>query len=95
MLLGHQPANLETLFGEDGAKLLQALEDGDHSTCVVLPRSNNEGYICSNPQEEEAEVFSALIQNQVIRANRFHYLVNTSTSIEGLKAFTDALGFQE
>lgn len=98
MILNHQPVNLETVFGSETVQLLEIFSTGTHldsSSCIVLPRTVEEAYICSNPQEAEAEEFAALVQNHVFRANRFQYLVQTSTTINELRAFTDALGFQE
>lgn len=95
LLLGHQPIPLERLFGNEAEGVIRVLEGQPSVPLNCLPRAQAATLLEVTPQEKEAEAFSTLIQQRVIRAHRFQYLLNTSTTIDGLKVFTDALGFQE
>lgn len=95
LVLGHQPVNFQAIFGEMASEFMQVLAEGGESSGRVLPRQISDDLLHVHPQEQEAETFSTLIQTRVIHANRFHYLINTSTSIAGLQAYMDAMGFSE
>lgn len=89
MLLKH---NTQIMSATELTRLALLLSDG--SQPQGLARRIRQ-YVRSSQEEAEAEDFVHLLQRYVIQANRFRYLVDTSTSIVGLQAFTYSLGFQE
>ncbi len=46
-----------------------------------------------DPEEREAEMFVYLIQQYIVKGNRLAELVGQSSSITGLKPYTDSMGF--
>jgi len=53
----------------------------------------NSTRIQDDQQEQEAEAFVYLIQQQLVAARRFDQLTRAVTSIKGLDRFTDTLGW--
>ncbi|MCA0453826.1 MAG: ImmA/IrrE family metallo-endopeptidase [Chloroflexi bacterium] len=53
----------------------------------------NSSSIQDDQQEQEAEAFVYLIQQQLVAARRFDQLTRAITSIKGLDRFTDTLGW--
>jgi hypothetical protein len=98
MLLNHKPHQLAEALDDSIADWIAQSSTQDSTNSPIkayLPRTVSGQYIRSDQQEAEAEDFVTLIQNRVILANRFRYLVNASSSIENLRIFIDGLGFRE
>jgi predicted SprT family Zn-dependent metalloprotease len=55
----------------------------------------NSPRIQNDQQEQEAEAFVYLIQQQLVAVRRFDQLTRAVTSIKGLDRFTDTLGWME
>lgn len=89
MLLGHR----RTLFeGALGDSLAQVLGEADLSGRL---RSAPVPACAADPEEVECEMFVLLLQAQVTHASRLDALTGTSSSIDPLRPFMEAMAFAQ